>query len=67
MSDCPGPARPGTTHRPLADPPLPRDLYAVTRSGTVLAALANVFRTLLVDVAAAFGQLDLTGVRGRPS
>ncbi|MFF7474057.1 LysR substrate-binding domain-containing protein [Streptomyces sp. NPDC008092] len=42
---------PGTTHRPLADPPLHRDLHAVTRSDTTLTPLADVFRTLLLDVA----------------
>ncbi|MFD4510527.1 LysR family transcriptional regulator [Streptomyces sp. NPDC058457] len=42
---------PGTTHRPLADPPLHRDLHAVTRADTVLTPLADVFRTLLLDVA----------------
>ncbi|MER5794399.1 LysR family transcriptional regulator [Streptomyces sp. NPDC001980] len=42
---------PGTTHRPLADPPLHRDLHAVTRSDTALTPLADVFRTLLLDVA----------------
>ncbi|MGW7546708.1 LysR family transcriptional regulator [Streptomyces sp. NPDC054770] len=42
---------PGTTHRPLADPPLHRGLHAVTRSDTVLTPLADVFRILLLDVA----------------
>ncbi|WP_089102558.1 LysR substrate-binding domain-containing protein [Streptomyces hyaluromycini] len=48
---------PGTTHRPLADPPLHRDLHAVTRSDTALTPLADVFRTLLLDVAT-----DLRGI-----
>ncbi|MER7935203.1 MULTISPECIES: LysR family transcriptional regulator [unclassified Streptomyces] len=42
----------GTTHRPLAEPALHRDLHAVTRSDTALTPLADVFRTLLTDVAA---------------
>ncbi|MER6082638.1 LysR substrate-binding domain-containing protein [Streptomyces sp. NPDC001833] len=47
---------PGTTHRPPAEPPLHRDLHAVTRSDTALTPLAGVLRTLLLDVA--------TGLRG---
>lgn len=42
----------GTTHRPLTGPPLHRDLHAVTRSDTALTPLADVFRALLLDVAA---------------
>ncbi|MFJ3755073.1 LysR family transcriptional regulator [Streptomyces sp. NPDC090080] len=42
----------GTTHRPLAEPALHRDLHAVTRSDTALTPLADVFCTLLTDVAA---------------
>ncbi|MER6463281.1 LysR family transcriptional regulator [Streptomyces sp. NPDC001228] len=41
----------GATHRPLAEPVLHRDLHAVTRSDTALTPLADVFRTLLTDVA----------------
>ncbi|MGW5657775.1 LysR family transcriptional regulator [Streptomyces humi] len=41
----------GTIHRPLADPPLHRDLHAVTRADTTLTPLADVFRDLLLDVA----------------
>ncbi|MFJ3803697.1 LysR family transcriptional regulator [Streptomyces sp. NPDC090088] len=43
---------PGTTHRPIAEPPLHRDLHAVTRSDTALTPLADVFCALLLDVAA---------------
>ncbi|MEU9976848.1 LysR substrate-binding domain-containing protein [Streptomyces sp. NPDC051014] len=41
----------GTTHRPLAEPVLHRDLHAVTRSDTALTPLADAFRALLTDVA----------------
>ncbi|MEU6198785.1 LysR family transcriptional regulator [Streptomyces sp. NPDC047061] len=51
----------GTTHRPLADPALHRDLHAVTRSDTTLTPLADVFRTLLLDVAT-----DLQGAWSSP-
>ncbi|MFG2959279.1 LysR family transcriptional regulator [Streptomyces sp. NPDC048291] len=43
---------PGTTHRALADPALHRDVHTVTRSDTALTPLADVFRDLLLDVAA---------------
>lgn len=58
---------PGTTHRPLADPPLHRDLHTVTRSDTALTPLADVFCALLLDGGRAQGRLAVTGVSGRPS